>query len=264
MNQQEKQLRLIIIISIAVLVVLGIIVTIVALLNNKNPYGESITIQNYDQKVKNLSQDYEDNISASLYKIVDLNTEADVNGAEVKDAFIREGSEVQNEVLKGQRYQGSFIVDIDSLKQSYNVQYAYSTRDGDSFIAGYPILLSCVQPDKVKYDGFDCKDLIETQSSTQQLDALVNFLPHSTLSYSLKADATGDEFVVHAKLNIPEVDLKGDAASRQQTVQLYKSLVTDYIRSNGFDPEKYTIEYNYTDDGQKIIEDDHSHGEDGE
>ena len=260
MNQPNNRVRIVIVISAIVLIILAIVLSIIGFTVNKNPYGESIKIQNYSAKVKNLSNDYENNISAALYDIVQKNSDSKVNGAEVKDALIRDQSEVQNEVLRQQRYQGSFIVDIASLKQSYSVQYAYSTRANDSFVSGYPILLSCLDEKDAIYKDFKCKDLVETEASTKQ-DALVNFLPHSMISYSLKADLSSGSLVLYATLNIPQSDLKGDAAANQETVRMYKKLVTDWIRSQGFDPATYTINYNYTDNGEIILNDEDNHAD---
>lgn len=253
----DNRLRNIIIVSLILLVAVGIVITIFSLFSNKNPYGEGIKIQNYNDKVKNLSKDYENNISTSLYDIVKHNSSSEINNQEIKDAYIREKSDVQNEVTENIRYQGSFIVDIDSLKQSYKVQYSYSTKENDTFVSGYPILLGCVDPGEVIYEYFKCKELIEVEKNIQEENAIVNFLPYTTLSYEIRADLTSGSLVIYADLRIPAIDLSGDTASKQQTVRLYKKQVTDWIKSQGFNPTDYTIEYNYTDNGDLIQEEIH-------
>lgn len=263
MQSPDKRLRNIIIVGVVVFVLIGIGLTIASILSNQNPYGKAIKIQNYSAKVKNLSKDYENNISSALYDIVNLNREDEFEGRDVKDAFIRDSSEVQNEALANVRYQGSFIVDIASLEQSYKVQYSYSTRENDPFIAGYPILLSCVDKADVKYENFDCKDLVsrsEESDGTTVSDPLINSLPYSTLSYGLLADTTSGSLVLKAELRIPESDLRGDLGSKQEVVRNYKRMVTDFIRTRGFDPAKYTIDYNYTDNGDKISTSESFHG----
>lgn len=265
MQPTDKRLRIIIVIAIAVFVLLGIGLTIASIVANQNPYGKAIKIQNYGAKVQNLSKDYENNISSALYDIVNLNRDDEFEGRDVKDALIRDGSEVQNEAQANVRYQGSFIVDIASLEQSYKVQYSYSTRENDPFVAGYPILLSCVDEADVKYENFDCKDLVsrsEASDGTTKSDPLINALPYSTLSYGLQANTTSGSLILKAELRIPESDLRGDLASKQEIVRNYKRMVTDFIRTRGFDPSKYTIDYNYTDNGERISTSEGFHGPD--
>lgn len=260
MNPQSNRMRQFLIIGGVAFVILAIILSIVGLLLNKNPYGESIQIQNYNNKIKNISNDYENNIEAQLYKAVQFNSEDKVNGAEVKDAFIRDGSDKQTEARKDVQYSGSFVVDIESRKESYKVQYAYSRNANDEFVSGYPVTVTCVDPSEVKYKEFNCKDGSEN-NTIQGKNAIINFLPHETVSYTLRAELVDDTLTLHAELYIPSIDLSGNEASRREVVTMYKNEVTQWITAQGFKPEEYTIEYNYTDDGTKIIEDPRNHGE---
>lgn len=264
-QSSKKRLRLIVIIGIIFLVVLAVVLLIVDQVMNKNPYGNYIKIQNYDAKVKNISKDYENKITSSLYDIVVLNLNEEIDGTAVEDAFIRESSEVQNEATRGSRYSGSFIVDIESLQQSYRVQYSYSNITNDNFVSGYPILLSCVNPQDVKYTDFKCKDLTNTETTINTpKDSIVNFLPYSTLSYSLRGDLTGESLIIHAELRIASVDMPTDTNERREVIQTYKNMVTDWIRSKGYDPTTYTIEYNYDGNGNLIEDDAHDHHGEGD
>lgn len=261
MNQQPNRVKQLFIIGGIVFVVLIIIVSIVGVLMNQNPYGESIDIKNYGEKVKNISDDYEHNIEAQLYTAVQFNSEEKVNGAEVDDAYIREGSDTQSEVKRNEQYSGSFIVDIESRKESYKVQYAFSRAENDPFVSGYPILITCVDADEVKYEEFDCKDGSEDDVVIQGAASIVNFLPHDTVSYALRAVLEGETVTLEADLHIPSMDLSGDEASRREVVAMYKQEVTTWITTQGFNPADYTIEYNYTDDGIKLEEEHDHHGE---
>lgn len=250
----KKKIRLIIAISVAVILTIVGLAIWSNIASNKNPYGDGIKIQNYANNIKNLSKDYEFKMSLLLHKSVVDNLGKDIEGESVKDAYIRDSSNVQNEAKKGQQYSGSFIVDIASLEQSYKLQYAYSTKAGDPFMSGYPILVSCVNPKDVIYKDFKCKDGSSVESAQPQERAIIQSLPHTTLSYQLRADSSGENLVLRADLRIASMDLSGDEASRRNTVSQYKSEVTSWIRGKGFNPESYTIIYNYNDDGSVRID----------
>ncbi|MFZ1301767.1 MAG: hypothetical protein WAQ27_04325 [Candidatus Microsaccharimonas sp.] len=249
---QPGQQKRIIIITLIVLLVVIAVSSIFAYINaNKNPYGESINIIGYDENVKNLSKDYKFAISAALYDIVNFNSSTKVKPGDVKDATLRAGSAQQTEHTKNTQYSGSFIVDIESLKQSYKIQYSYSTKPNDPFVAGYPIYAGCLAEEDVIYKDFDCKSVSRNEEAAKE-DPIISFLPHKTLSYELKADTTGEKLVVYALLRIPEIDLSGDLASKQQMVALYKKEVTDWITEQGLNVSDYTIKYNYSDNGDPI------------
>ena len=245
-----RQLRIITIVGILFFIIIGVFIYIAYSNANKNEYGESLSINNYDQKVKNLSKQYKDAITASLYKTVLLNSSNEVKASSIKDAIIRENSDSQDEVIKNEQYTGDFIVDIASIKQSYKVQYTYSKTVDNEVLSGYPILVSCLDVKDLKYGDFKCKDLYVDKS--KQDDVIVGYLPYNTLDYRLTGNTTTGELVINAKLNITPGDLKGSVESRQKIVAMYKKEVTNWIKSKNLDPSKYTIVYNYDDNGNLL------------
>lgn len=90
----------------------------------------------------------------------------------------------------------------------------------------------------------------------------MQYLPYENFSFKLSPDATqGDELIIIATLDIPQSDLKGNAASKREVVALYKGEVNDWFKSKGIDPTKYEIQYNYDDNGNIIRKTDHSYGD---
>src|SRR5690606_34180751 len=107
-------------------------------------------------------------------------------------------------------------------------------------------------PEKdVIYDDFKCKGTLAEENFEVQ-DALVSYLPYSTLSYKIWADITSGDLIINADLRIPTVDLSSDEATRRMVVAHYKKSVTDWITSKELDASKYTINYNYSDTGEKL------------
>lgn len=248
---QSKQARrkeiTIIVIVLVVLVALVLLIGFLFQGKAKNQFGPYIKIQNYSQKVKNLSPSMRDAMESYLYNIVKHNTKSDFDPSTVKDAYIREGSDTQNLDQTGV-YNGTFIIDMASIKQSYQTQYAYSTSDYNTNVGGNPVVISCLPKEKLIYGEFNCTDFVSQQSTSN--DALLQYLPYQNFSFSITPDATKvASLVLDVTLTIPDSDLKGDTASRQQIVALYKQQVIDWIKSKNVDPTKYIIIYNYDDNG---------------
>lgn len=248
-NYSKKKIVLFVAVVIAIVGALVLLIGFITQQQSKNEYGNGVTIQNYDQKVKNLPKQMRDGIEAYLYNILQKNTPEGADLLGIKDAYIREESDSQVYTASINVYSGNFIVDIESLKQSYYVQYSYSSDSGNLDAAGDAVVISCLEEKDLKYGAFDCFDFISQQAS--KYDAVVQYLPYENFSFRISADATGgdDAFKLVVELRIPESGLSGDTASRQAAVALYKNEVLDWIRSKGLKPEDFTIEYNYSDDG---------------
>lgn len=249
MGPQLNRNRLWIVGGIVLVVMVALVAGIAAIYNSlhKPSYSQGVAITNYDKKIKNLPDDRKQSIEAALSNTIKLNLPNGTAMPNIDDATIRDGSEQQTELVKNTRYKGSFIVDIASIKQSYRVQYAYSSDPNDSFAIGYPVNVTCLSINELKYGDFQCKSVVSEES--KGIDPIISQLPHTTLSYNLRASTTSGSLILYADLDIASVDLKGDLASKQRAVALYKKEVTDWIAQQGLDPSKYTIKYNYDDNG---------------
>jgi hypothetical protein len=236
----KKRLFLAIIIIVSVCIVLGIIATVTYNTLNKNPYGQGIVINDFNKKVKNLPSDRVESISAMLYNTVQLNLKDGQEMPNIPDANIREGSEKQDEVTKNAQYSGSFIVDIESIRQSYKVTYSYSKDPNDDFMSGYPVGVSCLDGAEVIYKDFQCKDL--TSEESKGVDPIIYRLPHDTLTYRITA-LEGDDATISLQIDLylSSVDLSDSAAAIQQ----YKLEALTWIESQGFNPDDYQITYSH-------------------
>jgi hypothetical protein len=239
----------------AALVFVGIIIIsiIIGISNsNKNQFGSFIKIQNYDQRVQNVSGDVKDAIQTTLYKLVEKNSPSGFDPGSVKDAIIRDGSDKQVHDREKDLYTGSFIIDMESVKQSFNTQYSYS-RTNTLDVGGNAIVLSCLPDSLLKFGSFDCKDFVMEQ--TNKYDEILQYLPYENFSFKITPDATANDgtLTLVVKLTIPESDLVGSIGSRTQVVSLYKKEVVDWIKSKGLDPLKFKMSYNYTDSGEQVL-----------
>jgi uncharacterized protein YxeA len=248
--------RLVIIILAVLLLILGLValITFITRDTGTNQFGGRIKIQNYTQKVDNAPTDIRDATESYLYNIVKKNKEDSFEPSTIKDAVVRDNSDNQTFDDSLKVYSGDFIVDMESIKQSYWVQYSFSEEVNNTAVGGNPIVISCLPEDKLKYGAFDCKDFVSAQSSAN--DVLLQYLPYQNFSFKISPDATidKDKLTLVVTFSIPEIDLRGDQTSRALTVAQYKKMVTDWIKTKGADPDHYLFTYNYDDNGNVIEE----------
>lgn len=242
-NMSEKSKLNTIKISVVLIVIIFISLIVFALMfTNKNSYGNSVNINNFDQKVQNLPKDRKDSIAATLYNTLQINLSDKSKISSINDVVIREGSEKQDFDSTTKVYTGSFIVDVASVKQSYLVSYVYSQNPDDGNMTGYPVMITCLESSKLIYGEFDCKDILA--SETTGLDPILKYLPYDALDFEIKATRNEDGTVknLHVTLLLSDADYNTgiDAA-----IATYKQEALEWIKSAGFDPAKYTINYTY-------------------
>jgi hypothetical protein len=249
--QVNQRKRLIIITSLVIFVGLIALISILALRAPTNQFGKIIRIQNYDQKVKNLSPDMKDAMESYLYNIVKKNSKDSFDPSSVKDANIRDSSDTQSYNSSNDVYTGTFIIDITSIKQSYQTQYSYSSNESNTDVGGNPVVISCLPKDKLKYGEFNCIDFVSQQAGAN--DPILQYLPYQNFSYKITPDETqGTPLILNVTFTIPESDLKGDTASKQAVIASYIKQVSDWIVSKGDEPSNYRFVYNYDANGNRI------------
>lgn len=151
MFDKNKTIRIAVVAGVVVVVI--ILISVLAMLLRKNPYGEQIKIDNIG--MVDISQDDKDLITHQLYGIVLENVGSNAVIPQ-SGAWIREETYQHKE--DGQEKSGSFIVDIAEIQQSYLVQYDVGGKDT---AGGYPILITCPEEKDRIYEGQKCANLVE-------------------------------------------------------------------------------------------------------
>lgn len=252
-NQPISRKKAAIILIVAMVLFMGFIYLLnIFFQSDENKFGKFIKIQNYSSKVKNLSGETREAIESTLYNTVEKNVDTTtIEPSKIKDAYIRDNSNKQEYNAQSTVYSGTFIVDMESIKQSYRVTYKYSHRN-TADTGGTPISITCLAPNELIYGDFNCQDIISAQSN--DYDEVTSVIPYHGLSFALTPDATqaGRGLVINARLIIPEIDLSGDKASQLAVIEQYKNEVRKWLESKGINPDDYEIDYNYDKDGNLI------------
>ena len=151
----------------AILAVLGFLALIaififVAIQNTyRNPYPHGTTIDNFSTYFSNVSQKDQDKLFYHLYNHIKQDPE---ENTPTSGAIIREGSHYLNGNYS------VFIVDIESVKSSFQVQFYFnkSIEDEDD------IIFSCLSEDEKIYPEDSCSIIFISEDST-------NYWVHSYL-----------------------------------------------------------------------------------
>lgn len=251
MKNLSQRTRIIITILVVFLVT-GLIFIALFSLNksdNKNQFGDYIKIQNYNNIINNLSPTMKDSIQTSLYNTVKINLSNEINSSSINDAYIRTPVTPQSFDTKKQIYSGTFLIDMESIKQTYQVQYSYSTSNIID-VGGSPVIIMCPTKDQLRYGEFECKDLLSKQSVPD--DDILQYLPYQGYSFKISPDSTSGELVLNITLMIASSDLGPTVATRAAAVTFYKNEVKNWFETKNIEPSKYVLKYNYTDNGDYL------------
>ena len=152
------------------LLVIGVIMLIVLVFAIKGwseslRSDKSLKIDNLSSKVDGITKSASIHVQKALYNTARANTPYDQD-VPTSGAHIREQIQVQTNVNNDTNvHYAKFVVDIESLKQSYDVQIEW-VQDSSyrKNLSGYPVVISCVDSSAVIYQEFDCTDMQSTSS----------------------------------------------------------------------------------------------------
>lgn len=231
MNQNNQPNRLKLIIASAVVFVLAIlIVTASYFIIDSNV---TVVIRNADQYMNYLSNNDKRGLHNSFSSFVKGKFELQ-NAPE--DVYIRDGSFEMTE--KDGLKTANFIVDIDSLKISYRVTFSspYGSHTQEN-----PII-DCPSLSETKYPETECVGMTNSSSlaKAQQENPIYSVLPITVNEYDKQTHVT-TRFDIFGyfdsendnKFTVNIVDYSCN--NREKALQA--------IRDKGFDPNKYTINY---------------------
>lgn len=234
--KQKKKTLIIIAALVAVLVGFAILISIFAPRSN-NSFGPEVKIDGYSERISNLSEEMRETIFATLFNTVKLNVSDDTDIESINDAFIRAQSERQTRSDTSGMYEGTFIVDIPSIKQSYLVEYNYDPNNPES--NPNPVIIRCLPMEQTIYDDFECVDINTSESAG--VDPILAVVPYSTLSYDIKATiGEDDKLTVTIRAILSEADRRID---EQGAIDTAYAEARTWMSNNNLNPENYTIVY---------------------
>jgi len=158
---KNRKLALLALLALVVIILaVWLISTLMTPAAPKIDYGPGVEIVDLKKQIPEISDDFANNLKADLFSMLNKNSSSTVNNETTK-ATIRSGSVTsEKDDNENSRYY-SFIIDVDSLRQSYRVQMNWSyDKDGNAIpYGGYPTIISCLfDTDEAIYGDFKCVD----------------------------------------------------------------------------------------------------------
>lgn len=121
-----------------------------------------VVIENFSKSVANLSASEQTNIQGALYNVMILNnSQNDV--LKTSDATIRDGSVEQTYDQEHYLYSTHFLIDIPSLKQTYQIYDKYSSVPSIQKEIKSGLSALCPEESQLKYGNFSCTDIYRQQ-----------------------------------------------------------------------------------------------------
>jgi hypothetical protein len=137
----------------------------------------------------------------------------------------------------------SFIVDIESLGQSYLVRDYYSKKDpSETGLYDYTTQVICLDKSYLKYGDFDCRDRISFENGLPRSDPLFDKLPYQTENYKV----TMNGYDISKKGNlVAEIytEYSDDKLATTNYAEGQLKIIREWIRSQGVDERLYNLNY---------------------
>ena len=208
--------------------------------SNKNPYDRYMNIANLDSYTSGRPKDRQTlyYIQYALFNAISDNTEREWGNGEIKDIMVREGTFNQSFVESSGIHSVSFIVDSESIEQSYRVRYQWADKK-TQVLADDANAVVCVNDDEMIYGDFGCKDMFSGQ--TQFADPILAFLPYSTLSYVITGGGdVGGKYKLNVKIQLSAADVRLDADA---AAEAYKAQARAWVKSIGMNLDDYIFNF---------------------
>lgn len=191
---------------------------------------------------------YKNSIYEALARSVIQNTD---NMAQIQNniASVREDtiSIRYSEDLK--RYDGSFIVDLSELQQSYLVRVFWSKTN--DIANDEPISVQCPQKEDIIYEEFHCENsninklvnALPTKIPVQEplLDEIRQNYPEPDIDPSLVFISLNKSSMYSNKNK--SLDYSVVACDDEEIISGSRNIVKDWIISSGFDPDDYKLNF---------------------
>lgn len=227
-------------IILQILFIVILIVTIFSIINQENnplTYNNlpTISIDNPSSLGVNLPESYINKISHNLTYTVELNT--DNLDIPTSKATIRDNTMTLKEFDSANSTLLSFIVDIPSLEQSYQIYYSYPSNpnkesflseDTDTSLPVNPYVLCVTEKSQIIYPNFNCHSAFSSDMRYKIINNYINQISFDIFSISI--DST----------NPHQINLK---PFRRVTTTLNESHIAEVkaaIASLGISPDLFT------------------------
>ena len=212
-----------IIIGVIAIIIVAVFVCILYITTRTKGASDFVRITNYSDNNSSIPSDIRSNISEQIFYLLVNNQLAseDMNPVE---ATIR--AESYNETTEGNNTEAVFLVDIEELKQTFDVK-VYWSNDGE---IPNNIAIECPKKQFVIYEGEKCLGMSTTHKTLEQ------YLPYtSTLS-------TGEKYAVYSTVNKSGeaiIEIAVNSCGNNEVIEKARDDVDEWLKENDFKSTDY-------------------------
>lgn len=216
--------------KIGVVVVIQIIIILLIVVWANTLLQPRTHVDVVNEETTNIPDSDWQGVKDELWNLVQSNV-AGVTQADVNDVVIREGT--YTETTENEITTAKFLIDIDSLKQTYAVVVSWS----DSVELYDSISIDCPTLDQMKYPETVCYG---RTNNTYSLDL---YLPHAVYPEGRNTDEgypTAPNYIIHGDENTKTIDIEVSACDPDK----FKSDALEYLGTTPINLTDYTVNYN--------------------
>lgn len=222
---ENSKLIKILLYGIPVYIIIAIGLIIFFAITNQPYFGKQTNINNLTSTPE--TSEVLNIIKYNLYQTIGYNSSVDP--ATVSDVTIRENSKTETYDESTKLHFISLIVDIPSLKQSYQVNYQW-TDDKNTELSEWATNVSCLAEDKLIYGPFNCQDMFTTMDGSN--DPIMKILPY----YGPRFEITSS--VADNKVTSVNIKLLTCIDSSLPT---YEAEAKTWLENQGINPGNYHL-----------------------
>lgn len=216
------------------LVVMGVFILLViagfVIKNIVDKAGQPLTIKNSGKYLSSAPDDYEKTLLAQIYAVAKDSLPADTDeNTFIHDAEIRKDSFTENK--ENGVTSTHFLLDIDSLKMTYAVDFAWS-KDKKKILSD-SIVVNCPPISEMKYPETKCYGMYNNTSS-----------PELYLPYTAFTDDGQIKYQVTLSEDLYIINIYTNACNDKSLENEYKEEALKWLKSTPINYQNYSLYYN--------------------
>lgn len=220
-----------------VLVVIGLVIFLIINYQKMLAENQMTKIDNLSEYAKTMSRVSREAAERALYARIRENL-AEGQKVPTGGAKVRVGTYAEQE--EGEEIHGRFVVDIKSIRQSYQMSMTWSKYKNVD-LGNYYVEVACVPDDLVLYDDFECKKV-----STELPGEVGN--PIGVLPYTKLNEETG-EVAYDVRMMSDYLVISYQACGDEKLKKEYEQSARAWLEEQKVDFERYKLRFIDTCDG---------------
>lgn len=171
-ENRRKFIKIVILVSLLLFIGIIAVLSFISLL----PIEDELRIDNLPNLISDMPDKKRHSVYRTLYRMVDQYVETPpLSGGLIR----KETLEHHN---NGDTSNGHFIVDIESIRQSYEIHYEWSKKENEQDISSTSVTIDCISDKSLMiYDDFGCKpsNQYDSESKVSPYVFMTSYLPYT-------------------------------------------------------------------------------------